>query len=255
VNSESDIPADPTEEKEVTSEPEENSQTADQEQEEVTETKETKPIAETEDGLPENIRRTDSGIPLRLRMVTISSPSFYPAVAEMLKKQWEQVGIYTTVEVLDQEEFAEKAIMNKDYDLLLYGQNLGYNLDAFPFWHFSQAEEGFNLSNYKNFEAGVLLEEIRQTHDDELREKKLAELRDIIKNDAPAVFLFSPLYTMPINPKVQSLKIDHIALLPDRFSDIEWWYIRKSRSFHPQKNWFSFFPWFVDSVKNTFTFS
>ncbi len=199
------------------------------------------------------VRQNEEGERLSLRMTTISSPSFYPEVATALKSQWAEVGIDIEVEILDQEKFVEAAIIQKDYDLLLYGQNLGYNPDAFSFWHFSQADEGgSNLSKYKSFEAGILLEEIRQTHNEEERNEKLSQLREIIKKDVPAVFLFSPYYTMPVNSKVQNLEVNYIALFPDKFSNVEDWHIRESRTFVPKKNWLSFVPWLFTSFKNTF---
>lgn len=212
------------------------------------------PEAPAADVPDKTIRRSKSGALLELNLVTISTPEFYPQVAEVLKKQWEQAGIKLNVEVLDQEAFIEKALVKKDYDLLLYGQNLGYNLDPYPFWHFSQADEGSNLSKYKSFQAGVLLEEIRGLHDDALRTQRLKELQEILKNDIPAVFLFSPTYSLPISTKIQNIKIDHIALFPDEFSDIEKWYIRESRNFTEGKGWLSFFSWFASSTKHSFTF-
>ena len=240
----------------VVATPDEDTETTDDTQPEtvVAETETAPEITEVVlSDIPEHIRRNQDGEPLTLRLVTISSPSFYPETAEILKQQWEKVGIHTTLEILDQKEFLEKAILKKDYELLLYGQNLGYNPDAFPFWHFSQAEEGSNLSKYKSFEAGILLTEVRQSHEEELRTQKLIELREIIKKDVPAVFLFSPTYTMPVSGKVKNIHTEHIALLPDRFSNIEELYVREARMFHPEKNWFDFFPWFFSAVKDMFS--
>lgn len=198
--------------------------------------------------IPDNIRRDKEGKPLVFDLVTVDTPSFYPIIAENLKKEWADVGIELNVEVLTQENFAERALVRKDYDLLLYGENMGYNLDAFPFWHYSQGDTGSNLSKYKSFEAGVLLEEIRQSHDGELRLDRLKKLRDLIKTDVPAVFLLSPYYTMPIDPKIQNVDIKGMALVPDRFSDIEQWYIREARSFRPGSGWLDFFPWFFSQI-------
>lgn len=208
-------------------------------------------VVEESDGIRENV----NGEKLTLNLVTVETPAFYQELATELVAQWEEVGIATNLTILPVEEFVEKAIINKEYDLLLYGQSLGYNLDAFPYWHSSQAETGLNLSRYRSFEADVLLEEIRQTHDEEVRETKLSELRDIIKNDAPAVFLLSPLYTVPMNAKIKNIQNEYISLAPDRFSNVESWYIRESREFSEGKSWFGFVPWFFSELFDLFSFS
>ena len=164
-----------------------------------------------------------------------------------MKKQWKRVGIDLRIEVLSRAEILNR-ISNRDFDLLLFGQNLGYNLDAFGYWHLSQAEAGLNLSNYQSLQASVLLEEIRRTHDEKLRQESLAKLQKIIAADVPAIFLFSPEYVLPIDSKIKNLNLQNLALFPDRFANIEKWYVREKRSLRSDVRWWHFFGWVAGRI-------
>ena len=48
-------------------------------------------------------------------------------------------------------------------------------------------------------------------------------------DDAPAVFLYSPIYIYPVNKKVKGIEIEKIAQPSYRFSQIEDWYIKTKR--------------------------
>jgi len=37
-------------------------------------------------------------------------------------------------------------VKKREYDVIIFGQSLDYNLDAYPYWHSSQSSTGFNFS-------------------------------------------------------------------------------------------------------------
>jgi len=195
------------------------------------------------------LRVSESGVELNISLITASTPEYFPLVAEILKKQWRQVGIDLKIEILDRQEILQR-IEKRNYDLLLFGQNLGYNPDAFGYWHLSQAHNGLNLSNYQSFEASVILEEIRRSHNEILRLENLEKLQRIISKDVPAIFLFSPDYVLIIEDRVKNISFHKLALFPDRFSNIEDWYIYVKRDFKENTNWWSFFKWFGKKIFN-----
>ena len=160
---------------------------------------------------------------LVINLITVDYPSYFSEVAEILKTQWRTAGINLNVEILNKSEILKRIEM-RDYDLLLFSQKLGYNPDAYGFWHLSQTKTGLNLSEYQSMQASVLLEEIRATHNVELRRKNLEKLQGIIKDDVPAVFLFSPEYVLPINSEVKNVQIEKWKRLSTR-TNIETKYI------------------------------
>ena len=86
-----------------------------------------------------------------------------------------------------------------------------------------------NLSLYQNKEVDELLQDARQTLDQELREEKYAEFQKLLIEDVPCIFLYSPSYIYPVNKKVKGISIEKLAQPSQRFSQIENWYIKTKR--------------------------
>jgi len=177
----------------------------------------------------EGIRENYEGETLTLRLLrrTFTDPNqeqVSSMTAEIIKTQLANIGIEVVIEAYDNETLQEK-IEARDYDLLLYGQNLGYNLDTYSYWHSSQATEyGLNLSNYRNPNADATIEKIRQTFDETERTDLMNDLAETIEEDVPAVFLYTPSYYFLVDERVKGIEIDNLRFPSDRFSNISNWY-------------------------------
>ena len=209
-------------------------------------------------------RKTDKEIPhtrinasgqkLSLVLLTSKKPSNYALVASSIQKQWQEVGVEVTIDIPESEMEFQKKLLERKYDVLLFGQALFDNLDSYPYWHSSQIQErgndpkkmkldASNLSQFTSFNADVLLSKIRETSDMSVRKKALAELNEQLKKDIPAVVLYSPLYVHAHDDSVQGITLGSIALHADRFASVENWYVSTKRQFLPEKGWFSFVGW------------
>ena len=143
--------------------------------------------------------------------------------SDLIVDQLKAVGVEVIVEKYRQAELEEK-IKTRDYDMLLYGQSLGYNLDTFAYWHSSQASEtGLNLSNYQNPEADFLIESIRGTFDTEEKQSLLQDLAETITSDVPAIFLYTPSYYYVVDTKVTGIEFSKLLQPKDRFSSLSLW--------------------------------
>ena len=198
-------------------------------------------------------RKNKNGKWIQLKLSFPNSPKYFQEMAEIMQKHWEEIGIEVVLESLDFSEISEK-IINRDYEMMLIGQNLGYNLDAYPYFHLSQIETGLNLPDWQHLEASVLLEEIRRTHDPQVRYESLLKLRDIIVGEVPAMFLFSPKYQWIFHKKVKNVKVKKIALIPDRFFRIEEAFVLEKRELMSENLFFDFFNWFLEETKKIFSF-
>ncbi|MFA5789315.1 MAG: peptide ABC transporter substrate-binding protein [Candidatus Gracilibacteria bacterium] len=176
------------------------------------------------------VRTAEDGTPLSLTLLrrdfstdNIPQEEVSQITADLIAQQLKAVGVDVKIEAYNAEELEEK-IRTRDYDMLLYGQSLGYNLDTFAFWHSSQVSEtGLNLSNYQNPEADFLIESIRGTFDAEEKQTLLQELAGTITADVPAVFLYTPSYYYVVDTKVTGVKFTKLLLPKDRFSNIYLW--------------------------------
>ena len=175
------------------------------------------------------IRYNDDGVGLELRLVAraYDTDSYQyeetTAVVSYMQEIWESIGFSIKVDFLDADLFKE-AVMSRQYDLLLVGQLLGYNLDTYSYWHSTQANPlGQNLSNYKSFQVDSLIENIRSTFDVEEREQYLNDLAEKLKEDVPAIFLYRPIYYYATDSKVSDLTMDSVVYSSDRFSTMRSW--------------------------------
>lgn len=143
--------------------------------------------------------------------------------AAIIQSQLKDVGIEVKIESYDDKALSE-IIQNRNYDMLLYGQSLGYNLDTFSYWHSSQVgQSGLNLSNYQNPKADFLIESIRGTFDDNQKNEYLQSLAKVISEDVPAVFLYTPTYNYLVDSKISGINVENIRLPKDRFANIAQW--------------------------------
>lgn len=193
-------------------------------------------------------RVNDSGEELKIRILTHESPAWYKDLAQKAAEQWQEVGVSSVIEVLSGEEFQTR-VVSRDYDVLLFGQNLGYNTDAYPYWHSSQAgENGVNFSEYASLAADALLEEIRATHDEAQRQTSLGKLQDTIAADTPAIFLYTPIYSYAVHTTVNNVTVNNLAIHSDRFNTFQDWFIKQRFSFQDDASWFSFVPWVFEHM-------
>jgi ABC-type transport system substrate-binding protein len=214
-----------------------------------------------DDSEPFGIRVNAEGKPLRIRLLTSALPPAYKFVAEEMQKQWRAIGADVVVEVPEDRKEFEDRVLHRDYDVLLFGQPLLDNLDSYPYWHSSQIQvsppageetsdaelrlDANNLSQYKSFRADALLEKVRETHDNAERERALEELREVFKEDVPAVVLYSPLYVFAVSEDILGVDLGKPSLHSDRFLSLHRWFMKQGRSFRAGKSWWSFFPWLL----------
>ena len=186
------------------------------------------------------IESNEEILDFKLSLVTVED-STLKKVAEILKTQWEKLGIKVEIETFPISSLKQEVIKTRDYQVLLFGEALGTIPDPFPFWHSSQIRDpGLNLSKYENEDADELLENARTALDTEIQTQKYQDFQDILIEDAPAIFLYSPNYIYLVSNKIKGIcpvseefsseaKAGIIADPSKRFSNIENWYIKTKR--------------------------
>lgn len=188
---------------------------------------------EDNDGILEKkIAKTDKE-PTKLE-ITISTSDWTELVkiTEILKSQWEKAGFKVNLDIQKVGDLTQKTIKPREFDVLLFGEILYMDPDPFSFWHSSQKKDpGLNLAMYDNPQADKLLEDARQTLDYIERIKKYDAFQQIIAEDAPAIFLFSPHYLYVVDNFIHGIETKNIATPARRFSKIEKWYIKTDREF------------------------
>ena len=174
--------------------------------------------------------RTKDETVLSLTITTIDSTELI-SVANLLKSQWEELGIQVEISTIDQATLQSTTLKNHDYDILLSGEIYDTNLDPYAFWHSSQTgASGLNLAQFENDDVDDLLETIQIATTTEEREQALEKAQEIILADYPAIFLYQPQYTYAVSSAIKNADVVRISMPSDRFSSIDTWYIKTRKS-------------------------
>jgi len=179
-----------------------------------------------------NGQRAKDGQPLALIMATQDTPE-YTQVAQHLQSQWAKLGVKVTVRYYDGDDLQSSIIANHDYDMLLYGINIGVDPDVFAYWDSSQASVSsqghLNLSEYKSAAADQALEAARTRADPTLRIPKYKTFLTNWVQDSPALALYQPNYLYITRGPVfgYERKADNSAV--NRLNNVNDWMIRQER--------------------------
>jgi len=131
-----------------------------------------------------------------------------------------------SVHIFQLGDLNQNVIRARKYDALLFGQAVGPDLDFYPFWHSSQRNDpGLNVAEYANVKVDKLLEEARITTDESTRISDIESFDAAIKQDMPAIFLYSPKFIYVLPDSVKGSSFGEIITPADRFNTIPNWYI------------------------------
>ncbi|MFZ1323705.1 MAG: ABC transporter substrate-binding protein [Candidatus Saccharimonadales bacterium] len=176
--------------------------------------------------------RTKDGKPFTIELNTLSSAE-YAAVANLLQKQWREVGVDLSVSSLAQRDL-QTAIDDRSYDALVYGIVMGQDPDQFAYWHSSQADvrsqRRLNFSNYSSKAVDSALEAGRTRIDPGLRAAKYLPFLQNWREDAPAIALYRPKFVYTSYGSLYNFDQKAINSPIDRYNFVETWMIRTERA-------------------------
>lgn len=166
-------------------------------------------------------KAADTYQPLGITLTVADLPEL-TAAAEIIKANWDSIGIPTTIKIVSLVELESDTIPNKNYETLLFGEFYGREPDPYNFWH---TNGSLNLSNFSNKNADALLEEIQQINDPSKRETDLIELQNILLEASPCFTLGNPLQLYALSPNVMGNTLREGSYLSDRYNNVADWYI------------------------------
>jgi peptide/nickel transport system substrate-binding protein len=185
-------------------------------------------VVNPETGVLEKKSKTDT-LTLSFSISTGDTPEL-KAVAEKLKASWEQLGAKIEIQVYGTGDLNQNVIRPRRYDALLFGEVVGRDADLYPFWHSSQRNDpGLNIALYANSKVDKLLEDARSATDLSKREAAYKAFDQELRNDLPAVFLYSPNFLYVVPEKLHRASLGNLSTPQDRFLGIRDWYIETNR--------------------------
>lgn len=166
--------------------------------------------------------------------LTIPDLPFLMNTAQLIKEQWQSIGVRVTINAIDPAEIQTESIIPRSYQVLLFGNILRANTDLYSFWHSSQRfQPGLNLSLYENKAVDQLIDTTRKTFDEAARAEALQKIQQQIYTDRPAIFLFSPNYLYAAPNSLGGFSKPLLASPADRLRYASDWFLETSRVFKP----------------------
>jgi peptide/nickel transport system substrate-binding protein len=116
-----------------------------------------------------------------LNLTLTTSPLLLPQ-AEIIQKNWQAVGIQTTLQVMSS--------VPTNYQALLAIFDIPSDPDQYSIWHSTQVQT--NITHYSNPRIDKLLEDGRTTIDTQVRKQTYLDFQRYLVEDSPAIFLYYP---------------------------------------------------------------
>lgn len=146
-------------------------------------------------------------------------------VAEMIKSDWEKIGVTATIAIYDVSDLNQNIIKDRDFQALLFGAITETPSDLYAFWHSSQrAYPGLNISNYVSKALDQNLETLRTSTVEEERVLAYDAVRKEFIEEVPGIFLFAPSLIYVTDDKNTSSLPLYSYNNASRFMLVESWY-------------------------------
>lgn len=177
----------------------------------------------------DGVRQKD-GEDLSLSVVSIEVGD-YPVVVEELARQWQELGIVVTVELVSPEDVQQMVLRPRAYDVLVHELAIGSDPDVYAYWHSSQASQnGLNFSNYDSAIIDDALESARTRLEPGLRNEKYKTFVERWVSDAPAIPLYQATLHYAMAQSARALPEDaEIVDAIDRYRSVEYWTVEQGR--------------------------
>lgn len=158
------------------------------------------------------------GKPFKFEFLIPSGPKFALQIATILKENLHEIGIDMSIQRLEWAVFLQK-INDDDFDACALGWSLGWENDPYQVWDSSQAiKGGSNFVGFKNAEADKLIVAARKEFDPVKRRKMYYRLQEIIHDEQPYTFLFTPMALEAVSRRFQN-----VVVYPMGLDSLYWW--------------------------------
>ena len=147
-------------------------------------------------------------------------------VAEMIKSDWEKIGVETTITIYEVSDLNQSVIKERNFEALLFGTITQTPSDLYAFWHSSQRSyPGLNISNYVSKKLDTNLEILRNDNDELTRNNAYEDVKKEFIEEVPGIFLYAPSLIYITRDKTNSSLPYYSFDNSSRFILIENWHI------------------------------
>ena len=150
--------------------------------------------------------------------------------AELLRDQWSLIGAEVSVRAVSTAELNRDNIRPREYEALLYGEEMRVDPDFYSFWHSAEKDDpGLNYAMFADSEADDILLRLREETDLSKRNGLVGSFLGILSAKNPAVFLYGPDVFYVVSDDVKGWSVRTANKASSRFSGIGTWYVGTKR--------------------------
>ena len=150
-------------------------------------------------------------------------PSLYK-VAVILKEAYGQSGINLEIKTVPGSKIFDEVITKKQFELLLYGQEVGRDPDVYSLWHSTQKDlPGLNFTGFASPLADRALEEGRKEPKKEERQRHYLNFIKAFNEEVPAIFLYHPNIIYYYKDSISGPTLENLYIPADRFLNFQTW--------------------------------
>jgi peptide/nickel transport system substrate-binding protein len=159
--------------------------------------------------------------------VTLTIPDLpsHKDLATRIKSYWEdKLGMSVSINKVDAGKLVAQVIEPRNFEVLLYGQEVGRDPDRYVLWHSTQKDApGLNISGFDQVRADRALEEGRKEPDGDKRVVHYNEFQKVVTEQTPAIFLYHPYVHYYISKYISGVGEKYTFTYQDRFLDFANW--------------------------------
>jgi peptide/nickel transport system substrate-binding protein len=156
--------------------------------------------------------RDKNGVPFRFKFSYAADNGLYQNISNVLKDSAAKVGIDIIPDPMEWSILITR-LADRKFESMIMGWGGAIIDDYYQVFHSSQIDNrGSNYVGFKNAEADKLLEEIRQTLDEEKRIELSRKVHSLLHYEQPYTFLFSrPTYRI-VSPRFENVIVHKLGL-------------------------------------------
>jgi len=149
-------------------------------------------------------------------------------IAEILKSSWTAIGAEVGIKTFSASALIKDVIRPRDYEVLIFGQDLGLDSDPYVYWHSSQITDPglalaveFDKDIDNNLESARLATNLNQSI------TYYHRFQNAFADIVPAILLYQPRLLYLVDNKVKNVTESiNLSSPTDRFLNISEWYIK-----------------------------
>ncbi len=150
-------------------------------------------------------------------------------LADDIVTQWGQLGFEVQIDAVGADDLTNRLSTGR-FQTAIVSMRIGGDFDLYRYWHPAQYGNGRNYGAASDHAVAELIEKARREIYGSRRAALYQQLQDAFAEQAIALPLYYPLYTLVVSDQIEGLQLGYLASPADRFRGIGDWRIANPAS-------------------------